>query len=90
MFGLLPFLHVAKLNVHDSSKEGGRTTGGVRVRKWTAALMAGELAMTLMLLTVTGWLWRGFVDESRAEGGLDTHNVAIMSIALPPSNYGLH
>ena len=60
-FGLVPALHVSKTNPHETLKEGGRTIGGVRARRWTTTLMIGELALTLILLTETGLLWRSFV-----------------------------
>ena len=87
-FGLVPSLHMAKINVHDSLKEGGRSTGGVRTRRWTAGLMVAEVALTFILLAAAGLLWRSFLDQYRADVGFDTANVVIMSIALPPSGYG--
>ena len=51
VFGLAPALHMSKTNVNEVLKEGGRSgSGGVRARRWTAALIVTELALTLVLL----------------------------------------
>jgi predicted permease len=86
-FGMVPSLHMARTNVHDSLKEGGRVMGGVRVRRWASGLMIAELALTLVLLTAAGLLWRNFVEMYRADLGLDTHNLVTMSLDLPVQRY---
>ena len=86
-FGMVPALHMAKTNVHDSLKEGGRVTGGFRVRRWASGLMIAELALTLILLTAAGLLWRNFVAMYRADLGLDSRNLVTMSLALPLQKY---
>ncbi len=63
LFGLAPALHVSKTNVNDVLKEGGRTgTGGIRARRWTSALIVGELALTLVLLAGAGFMMRSFLN----------------------------
>ncbi|HUE88745.1 MAG TPA: ADOP family duplicated permease [Vicinamibacterales bacterium] len=86
-FGMVPSLHMARTNVHDTLKEGGRNTGGVRVRRWASGLMVAELALTLVLLTAAGLLWRNFVAQYRADLGVDTRNLVTMSLDLPVQKY---
>ena len=86
-FGLVPALHVSKTDPHETLKEGGRTIGGVRARRWTTALMIGELALTLILLTETGLLWRSFVTLYRADTVLDPTGVVTMQLSLPVQKY---
>lgn len=86
-FGMVPALHMAKTNVHDSLKDGGRVTGGVRVRRLASGLMVAELALTLIILTAAGLLWRNFVEMYRADLGLDSRNLVTMSLALPLQKY---
>jgi putative ABC transport system permease protein len=85
--GMVPSLHMARTNVHDSLKDGGRVTGGVRVRRWASGLMVAELALTLVLLTAAGLLWRNFVAQYRADLGIDTRNLVTMSLDLPVQKY---
>ena len=86
-FGLVPALHVSKTDPHETLKEGGRTIGGVRARRWTTALMIGELALTLILLTETGLLWRSFVTLYRADTVVDPTGVITMQFSLPLQKY---
>ncbi len=86
-FGLIPALHVSKTNTHDTLKEGGRTIGGVRVRRWTSTLMVAELALTLILLTGSGLLWRSFIDQYRADPVLDPNGVVTLELSLPVQKY---
>jgi predicted permease len=86
-FGLVPALHVSRTDPHDTLKEGGRTTGGVRARRWTSALMVSELALTLMLLCQTALLWRSFVTQYRADTVLDPIGVVTMQFSLPIQKY---
>ena len=68
LFGLAPALHVSKTNVNDVLKEGGRTgMGGLRARRWTGALIVGELALTLVLLAGAGFMMRSFLKLYQAD-----------------------
>jgi putative ABC transport system permease protein len=86
-FGMVPSLHMARTSVHDTLKEGGRVTGGIGARRWASGLMVAELALTLILLTAAGLLWRNFVEMDRADIGLDTRNLVTMSLDLPVQKY---
>jgi putative ABC transport system permease protein len=86
-FGMVPSLHMARTNVHDSLKDGGRVTGGVRVRRWASGLMVAQLALTLVLLTAAGLLWRNFVAQYRADLGIETGHLVTMSLDLPLQKY---
>lgn len=87
-FGLLPALHISKTNVHDTLKESGRGTTGVSARRWTGALMVVELALTLVLLTGAGLLWRNFLATYQTDILIDTSGLVTMQLALPVQKYG--
>ena len=62
LFGLAPALHVSKTDVNEILKEGGRSgAAGIRVRRWTGALIIAELALTLALLAGAGFMMRNFL-----------------------------
>ncbi|MPY89511.1 MAG: FtsX-like permease family protein [Luteitalea sp.] len=89
LFGLAPALHVARTNVNEVLKEGGRGgSGGLRARRWTSTLIIGELALTLVLLSGAGFMMHSFLDLYRADLGIDTSRLAMMSLDLPDQKYG--
>ena len=88
-FGLAPALHVSKTNVNEVLNEGGRSaSGGTRVRRWTSALIAGELALTLVLLAGAGFMMRSFLAMYTTEQGFSTENLTVMQMGLPDRKYG--
>jgi putative ABC transport system permease protein len=50
LFGLVPALHVSKIDVLSGLKDGARDTGGHRARRWTAVFLATEFGMTMVLV----------------------------------------
>jgi predicted permease len=88
IFGLAPALHVARTDVNDVLKEGGRSgSAGMRARRWTGALMVGELALTLILLAGAGFMMRSFMTMYRLDVGVDTSHLLTMNLQLPDRKY---
>ena len=88
IFGLAPALHISKTDVNEILKEGGRSgTAGVRARRWTGALMIGELALTVVLLAGAGFMMRNFLTLYRQDIGVDTSRLLVMQLALPERKY---
>jgi len=88
LFGLAPALHVSKTSIADVLKDGGKGSAGPRrSRRWTAALLVAELALTLILLAGTGLLVRSFVALYRAVGAVESRDVVTARIALPAQKY---
>ena len=88
VFGLAPALHVAKTDVNEILKEGGRSgSAGLRVRRWSSALIVAELALTLALLAGAGFMMRNFLTLYRMDLGIETARLLTMSLALPERKY---
>ncbi len=85
LFGLAPALYISKTNVQDVLKEGGRSaSGGPRARRWTTALVIGELTLTLVLLSGAGFMMRSFLNLYQMDIGMDpTHLLTMRVLALP-------
>lgn len=88
LFGLAPALHMARTDVNEILKEGGRSgAAGIRVRRWSGALVTAELALTLVLLAGAGFMMRNFVTMYRLDLGIDTSRLLTMSMVLPEAMY---
>ena len=88
VFGLAPAIHSAKTDVNEVLKEGGRSgTAGIRARRWTGALMVGELMLTVVLLAGAGFMMRNFVTMYRLDLGIDTSHLLTTALALPDRKY---
>jgi putative ABC transport system permease protein len=87
-FGLAPALHIARTDVNEVLKEGGRSgSAGNRVRRWTSVLVVGELALTLALLAGAGFMMRNFLTLYQLDIGVDTSRLLTMSLVLPDAKY---
>lgn len=88
LFGLAPIIPLALQSVQDSLKETvSSTTGTAAAQGFRRALVAGELALALVLLVACGLLVRGFWKLQEVHIGLNPENVVTMSLALPQSTY---
>jgi putative ABC transport system permease protein len=84
VFGIIPALQVSGWNLHNSLKEGGRSssdgTGRSRLR---ATLVIAEVAVALVLMTGSGLLIKSFVRTLAVDPGFESHNVMTFPINLP-------
>jgi predicted permease len=88
LFGLAPAMHIAKTDVNETLKEGGRSgSAGTRVRRWASALVVAELALTLVLLAGAGFMMRNFMTMYRMNIGVETSQLLTMTLSLPDAKY---
>ena len=74
--GAAPALHVWRHDPDDAPGRKGRRGGRARAaRHWTNGLLAAEIALTLVLLTVAGLMMRSFVALNHAVGIVDGRNL---------------
>lgn len=59
----------------------------MRARRWTGALIVGELVLTLILLSGAGFMMRSFMNLYTLDTGVDTEGVVTMQIYLPLTKY---
>ncbi len=86
--GLWPAVRLARSDVMDGLREGGRSaTLGARPRRFVAGLLAVELAFTLVVLAGAGLMTRSFMSLYRADLVIDPTNVLSTRIRLAPERY---
>ena len=88
LFGLWPALQLSRPQIGSMIQSGVRkVAGSVRSRRTHSALIAGQIALTLMLLAAAGSAIQAFVRLIHAPLGYDPHNVLPVWIPLPDSGY---
>ena len=83
-FGFAPALKSRRRNLHDTLKEGGRSESGAHHRA-QRVLVAGEMAMALVLLISAGLMVRSLSELWHVDPGFNSHNVLTFGVALPPA-----
>lgn len=88
IFGLGPAISLSRANLAGVLKDGGRigsaSPGRLRVRR---ILMAGELAVALVLLTGAGLMIRSFARMNAHPPGFAPERIVTMQVALTGPNY---
>jgi len=86
VFGLVPALHAAGTNLQDSLKDRGSSAGGSKNRM-RAALVIGEVALSLVLLVGASLFIRSFLNLQSARAGLDTTPLMMMRFYMSGDAY---
>lgn len=82
LFGIGPALQFSRPGLAQVMQSGARKlTAGVRGRRTHGMLVAGQIALTLLLLTIAGGSTAAFMRLMHANLGYDPHNV--MSVGVP-------
>ena len=82
LFGVIPALESARREINHIIQAGThKMAGSVRGKRMHTGLIAGQIALTLILLTGAGAAIRGFSRMMRRPLGYDPHHV--MSVGIP-------
>jgi putative ABC transport system permease protein len=89
IFGLAPALHISRLNLNDSLKDGGKSESGHASgsRRLRSALVVAEIALAVVLLASAGLLIRSFIRLQQVDRGFSTDNILTMVVRLPDAGY---
>ena len=88
LFGIVPGLQVSSNRLAACLREGGRSaTGTRRSQRLRAMLIAGEIALAVILLSGAGLLTRSFVELVRVDPGYRSDQVLTTRITLPTARY---
>lgn len=87
-FGLAPALFALRLNVNETLKSAGRgMTGGRGHRRFRQALIVGQFALAMILLTGAALFVRGLNDLNDSREGWRSEHVVTGTVVLPAAAY---
>ncbi|MEO8295064.1 MAG: ABC transporter permease [Gemmatimonadota bacterium] len=88
LFGVAPALWSGRRAPGEALKEGGRTgSEGKARRRWSEALVVGEIAVALLLTVGAGLLVRSFWQLEQVNPGFEADGVLTAAIVLPAEPY---
>jgi putative ABC transport system permease protein len=88
LFGLVPALQSSAVNPNAALKEAGRTGSiGVKSRRLRSALVMGEIALALVLLTCSTLMIQGLSAIMQSDMGFSPKHVITASLALSKTRY---
>lgn len=91
LFGLLPALSSARVELRDVLAEGGRGSSGSRgQRRARRILVVAEIALTMALLVGAGLLMRSFIRLQDVSPGFTASKVLVAEVPLSPLTYAAH
>jgi putative ABC transport system permease protein len=86
--GLVPALLTARASLIEPLKDTGKgNSGGARRHRVAGALVAAEVALSIVLLAGAGLLMRSFVNLRTVDLGADHDRVLFARLALPRGRY---
>jgi putative ABC transport system permease protein len=88
-FGLIPALRISGVSISGTLGRAGRGGAGSHTGdRSRSALLAAEVALSLLLLTGTGLLLKSFSEMSAVRLGFDKQDVVQFTLSLPRARYG--
>ncbi|MGH7656361.1 MAG: ABC transporter permease, partial [Gemmatimonadaceae bacterium] len=89
LFGLAPAIQSARPNLSETLRDAGArgATAGRARQRLRGALVVGEIALSLVLLTGATLLIRSFVGMQRMQPGFDSYNLLTLRVTLTGPSY---
>jgi putative ABC transport system permease protein len=87
VFGILPALHLTRLDLNGALKEGGRQQGAATGRGARELLIVAEVALSIVLLVGAGLMIRTLWQLQRVDPGFRADRVLTMEVSLPVARY---
>jgi predicted permease len=82
-FGIYPALRATKVDAVDAIRDGSKGSAGPQTTRIRGALVAGQIALTLVLLVCAGLVVKSFATILRVNPGMQIDNV--LSLGIFPS-----
>lgn len=81
-FALVPALTTSRTDLHDALRSDTRQTTGRRPRRVTEGLVAGQVALAVLVLSAAGLIGRSLMKLERADFSFDASRLLIAELAL--------
>ncbi len=89
VFGLIPALRAARVDLAETFKDGDRgSSDGHSRHRLRSALVASEFALALVLLIGAGLMMRSFAALQRIDPGFDPRNVITLTVSTSGTKEG--
>jgi putative ABC transport system permease protein len=85
--GIVPALQASRADLHGALKEGGAVAGGRGGRRFRHAMVIGQLALALLLLSGAGLLIKTATRAWSFDVGYDTSRVVVADVDLAGRRY---
>lgn len=88
LVGLVPAWQASRADLVESLKDAARgSSGGPRTGRLRSALIVGEVALSVVLLVLSGLLLSSFVRLQRSPAGFNPAGIATALVSLPTTRY---
>src|SRR3989475_9719449 len=88
LFGLAPAWQASRANANEALKEGGRSqSSGIRHRFLRQALVAAEIAASIVLLIGAGLMVKSFARLREVKLGFNPERTLTLDLSLPRATY---
>jgi putative ABC transport system permease protein len=88
LFGLLPSVRGAGIDLQDALRDGARgQSGGVARMRGRSLLVAAEMALAVLLVIGAGLTIRSFANLRRIDPGFGARNAITLQLSLPAVRY---
>lgn len=87
LFGLAPALQTASPDLTSALKEGGKSSAGRHTSRLRNLLVAGEVALALVVLVMAGLVIRSFTELQRTDLGFRPQNLLTFRLTLYGTSY---
>jgi putative ABC transport system permease protein len=87
LFGLAPALQMARTDLHESLKEGGRSVGHRSSLALRRGLVISTVALAVTLLIGAGLLIRSFARVVGVDPGFQPAHLLVFNVSLPQAKY---
>jgi putative ABC transport system permease protein len=87
LFGIAPGFTLWRTDIHEALKDCARGAGGLFGLRIRRVLVAGELALALMLLTGAGLLLTSFLRMNARPAAFTPEKILVMKMRLPMPRY---